>query len=123
MKIKGFLLAITVVLFSLILDLAVVFETIEFTSWTHLGARAIEQILLIVLLIFASIGTDEEYEPKMAITSMFLYSFISGTAFTGLKISGWQAFTDVGFILVCVLFLGKVVMATIAYIINNVMSE
>ena len=85
-----------------------------FKSWSHLGTRFIELIVLILLLFFASVATDEEYEPEMANSSMFIYAFISGITFGILKIAGHPVFIDVGFTLIGLLFLGKILMAITA---------
>ena len=120
---KGFLLAILVILFSVLIDLAIVMETIQFSTWTHLGVRVIELVLMIFLLLFSSIATDEEYEPKMAITSVFIYAFLSGAGFLALRIINHSSIEGVGLFLVSVLFLAKILMAFIAYLINDLMQE
>lgn len=120
---KGFLLAILVILFSVLIDLAIVMETIQFSTWIHLGVRVIELVVMIFLLLFSSIATDEEYAPKMAITSVFIYAFLSGAGFIALRIINHSSIEGVGLFLVSVLFLVKILMAFVAYLINDLMEE
>lgn len=120
---KGFLLAILVILFSVLIDLAIVMETIQFSTWIHLGVRVIELVVMIFLLLFSSIATDEEYAPKMAITSVFIYAFLSGAGFIALRIINHSSIEGVGLFLVSVLFLAKILMAFVAYLINDLMEE
>jgi hypothetical protein len=119
---KGFLLAILVILFSILIDLAIVVEAIQFSTWSHLGARVIELVLMTSLLIFASLATDEEYDPKMAFTSLFVYAFLSGAGFLVLRIVNHSSMENVGFFLVTILLLAKILMAFITYIINDLLS-
>lgn len=113
-NIKGFFLAILIISLSLLIDVAIIFGSMPFKSWSHLGTRFIELIVIILLLFFAGVATDEEYEPEMANSSMFIYAFISGITFGVLKIVGYPVFIDVGFTLIGLLFLGKILMAITA---------
>lgn len=101
-------------------DLAVLTQTLAFDSMNHIFTRIVELIVTIFFLLFAAIATDEEYEPKQAIKFLFLYAFLSGVGFAGLKIVDHESMSEVSFLLVSILFLGKILIATISFIINDI---